>query len=329
MEHDLVIIPVINKIDLPAADIESAKEQIKRDLGLDPDKALLTSAKMGLGINSVFEAVVERIPPPKGRKDTPLTALIFDAFYDPFRGTVMAVRLFDGTVKAGDQILLMAKGAVYKVEEVGLFILTREPVKELSAGMVGYIIAGIKTVSDVAIGDTLTASEKPSPAPLSGFKQVKPVVFSSIYPIASDDYPSLVEALEKYKLNDAALIYQKDSSVALGLGFRCGFLGLLHLEIVQERLEREFDQSIVMTAPSVRYEFILKTGQDLFIDNPHDYPDPATIEESLEPYIKASILTPERYIGAVMKLGIDRRGVNSNISYATPPPAQKSFLIKQ
>ncbi|MDR2366531.1 MAG: translation elongation factor 4 [Deltaproteobacteria bacterium] len=327
MEHDLVIIPVINKIDLPAANVDAAREQIESDLGLDADGAVLCSAKMGQGIDKVFQAVIDRVPPPTGDPDAPLRALIFDAFYDPFRGTVVAVRVFDGNLVAGNQILLMSNSAVHKVEEVGLFRLNREPAKGLSAGMVGYVIAGIKTVSDVAIGDTVTLADRRAAGPLSGFKTVKPVVFSSIYPVASDDYESLSEALEKYKLNDAALIYQRDSSAALGLGFRCGFLGLLHLDIVQERLEREFDQSIIMTSPSVRYRFRLKNGQEVEIDNPQDYPDPAFIDESLEPYIKASILSPDRYIGAIMKLGLERRGVNSNMNYPTPGRVEITFEI--
>jgi GTP-binding protein LepA len=327
MEHDLVIVPVINKIDLPSADIPMALEQIDKDLGLDPEQAVEVSAKKGIGIEALLKAVVERIPPPGGDGSAPLKALIFDAFYDPFRGTVVAVRIFDGALAAGDQMLLMASGAVHKVEEVGLFRLERSPAERLSAGMVGYVIAGIKTVSDVSIGDTVTLASRPAAEPLAGFKSVKPVVFSSIYPVASDDYPQLAEALEKYKLNDAALVYQKDSSAALGLGFRCGFLGLLHLEIVQERLEREFDQSIIMTAPSVRYRFKLKTGQELEIDNPQDYPDPSAIEDSLEPYIRASILAPERYIGAVMKLGLDRRGVNSTLGYPSPGRVEITFEL--
>ncbi|MDR1577923.1 MAG: translation elongation factor 4 [Deltaproteobacteria bacterium] len=325
MEHDLVIIPVINKIDLAAADIESTLSQIERDLGLDPDDALQVSAKLGTGLDLVLPAVVERVPPPAGQPDAPLKALIFDAFYDPFRGTVVAVRLVDGSLKAGDQILLMASNAQYRVEEVGLFRVKREPTAQLGAGMVGYVIAGLKTVSDVAIGDTLTLATQPASTPLPGFKSVKPVVFSSIYPISSDDYLSLAESLEKYKLSDAALVYQKDSSLALGLGFRCGFLGLLHLEIVQERLEREFDQSIIMTAPSVRYQFQLKDGRELFIDNPQEYPDPAQIELSLEPYIRASVLIPERYIGAVMKLALDRRGISSSLNYPGPGRAEMIF----
>jgi GTP-binding protein LepA len=327
MEQDLAIIPVINKIDLAAADIDSVREQIDRDLGLEADRAVLCSAKTGQGLADVFQAVLDRVPPPRGDLEAPLAARIFDAHYDPFRGTVVAVRLVHGRLRAGDVIRFMAGAAEHKVEEVGLFRLNREPVRELSAGMVGYIIAGIKTVSDVAIGDTVTLAERPTPLPLGGFKAVLPVVFSSIYPVAADDFPGLAEALEKYKLNDAALVFQKDSSAALGLGFRCGFLGLLHLEIVQERLEREFDQSIVMTAPSVRYRFILKDQTELTIDNPQDYPDPMSIATSLEPYIRASIMAPERYIGAIMKLALDRRGENSRMNYTSPGRVELTFEL--
>jgi GTP-binding protein LepA len=319
MEHDLTIIPVINKIDLPSADIERAREQIETELGLDSDHALLCSAKEGLGIQELLEAIVERIPPPGGSRDQPLSALIFDAHYDPFRGTIVSCRLFDGFLRPGDIIRLMYNEAAYKVEEVGLFKLVREPRNELTAGSVGYIIAGIKTISDVRVGDTVTLDANPAPAPLPGFKEVKPVVFSSVYPISSDDYPSLVDALEKYKLNDASLVYQKDSSAALGQGFRCGFLGLLHLEIVQERLEREFDQAIIMTVPSVQYEFMLKGEvQTLLVDNPTYYPEVTEIDSCSEPYIKASILIPERYMGAVMKLCMERRGIDSKFHYPTP-----------
>ncbi len=325
MEHNLVIIPVINKIDLPVADIEGVKNEIDRELGLDPDLAILCSAKEGIGIEDIFHAVIERVPPPTGDAEKPLSALIFDAHYDPFRGTIVSCRVFDGTVKPGDMIRLMYNGTTYKVEEVGVFRLVREPKKELTAGMVGYIIAGIKTVSDTRVGDTITLDNNPIAEPLPGFVEVKPVVFSSIYPIASDDYPSLAEALEKYKLNDAALVYQKDSSAALGQGFRCGFLGLLHLEIVQERLEREFDQSIIMTAPSVQYNFFLNDGTMVEIDNPLYYPDPAKIKKSEEPYIRASILVPERYVGVVIKLCMERRGVNSHLNYPAPGRIEVTF----
>jgi len=325
MEHDLVIIPVINKIDLPSANIDGVKDEIEHELGLDPESSLLCSAKEGRGVEEILEAIVERIPPPKGDPEKPLTALIFDAQYDSFRGTIVSCRIFDGAVRPGDIIRPMSTGATYKVEEVGIFRLKLEPVKELSAGMVGYIIAGIKTVSDTRIGDTITLDANPAPAPLPGFKEVKPVVFSSIYPIASDDYQSLAEALEKYKLNDAALVYQKDSSAALGQGFRCGFLGLLHLEIVQERLEREFDQSIILTVPSVQYRFGLTDGTTVIVDNPAHYPDPTQIRRTDEPFIRASILVPERYVGVVMKLCMDRRGVNQRMNYPSPGRVEITF----
>lgn len=317
MEHDLAIIPVINKIDLLSADVPMVKEQIETELALDSEHAILCSAKEGLGIENILEAIVERIPPPAGGTEGPLRALIFDAHYDPFRGTVVSCRVFDGRVRPGDVIRFMSNGVTYRVEEVGVFRLNREPRKELSAGEVGYIISGIKTVSDTRVGDTITLHTEPASGPLPGFKEVKPVVFSSVYPVSSDEYLSLAESLEKYKLNDAALIYQKDSSAALGQGFRCGFLGLLHLEIVQERLEREYDQSIVMTVPSVEYRFILKDDTRITVDNPQYYPDPIDIKVAYEPFIKASIMMPERYMGVVMKLCLERRGANPRFSYPT------------
>ena len=317
MEHDLTIIPVINKIDLPSADIDRVKEQIEVELGLDSDLAVLCSAKEGLGIDDIFKAITEEIPAPEGSAAAPLKALIFDAHYDPFRGTIVSCRVFEGCLRPGDTIRLMSHGATYKVEEVGVFRLNREPKDSLSAGGVGYLIAGIKTVSDTRIGDTITLDSEPTTVPLPGFRAVKPVVFSSIYPVSSEDYLALADALEKYKLNDAALVFQKDSSAALGMGFRCGFLGLLHLEIVQERLEREFGQFIVMTVPTVQYRFQLENGKTVSIDNPMYYPDPVTIQQGLEPYIKAAILIPERYMGAVMDLCLERRAVNARISYPT------------
>lgn len=325
MEHDLTIIPVINKIDLPSADIDRVKEEIEHDLGLDSDQAVLCSAKEGIGIEEVLEVIVNQVPAPSGDAEKPLTALIFDAHYDSFRGTIVSCRVFDGAVRPGDTIRLMSNGATHKVEEVGVFRLPRESQKELSAGSVGYMIAGIKTVADIRIGDTITLDSNPVSSSLPGFKDVKPVVFSSLYPISSDDYPSLVDALEKYKLNDAALVYQKDSSIALGQGFRCGFLGLLHLEIVQERLEREFDQSIIMTAPSVQYRFNLLDGATITVENPQYYPDPMLIKDSAEPFISATIIIPERYMGVVMKLCLERRGVNPRITYPTPARVEIKF----
>ena len=325
MENNLEIIPVINKIDLPTADVERVAEQIDSELGLDPFSSLKCSAKEGIGIEEILEAIVKRIPPPKGDPEGPLAALIFDAQYDPFRGTVIHCRVFDGTVKSGDIIRLMSNQAAYKVEEVGRFLLSREKRDKFSAGEVGYIFAGVKTVSDVHIGDTITLDHRPCDKPLPGFKEFKPVVFSSIYPIAPEDYGDLVVALEKYKLNDAALVYQKDSSVALGHGFHCGFLGLLHLEIVQERLEREYDLSIILSVPSVRYRFTLKDGSTVFVDNPAHYPDPNDIEKGEEPFIRATLLMPEKYLGAVIKLCLERRGENSKLNYLGPGRVELTY----
>jgi GTP-binding protein LepA len=325
MEHDLEIIPVINKIDLPSADVDHVMEQIDRELGLDPDSHLQCSAKEGTGIEGILEAIVERIPAPTGNPEGPLAALIFDAQYDSFRGTVIHCRIVDGTVKSGDMIRFMYNGATYKVEEVGRFLLSRQKCDSLSAGDVGYIIAGVKTVSDVRTGDTITLDGRPCSQPLPGFREVKPVVFASIYPIDSDDYQDLADSLEKYILNDASFVYQKDASVALGQGFRCGFLGLLHLEIVQGRLEREYDLSIILSIPSVRYRFTLKNGTTVDVDNPSYYPDPGSIEGSEEPYIRASMMVPERYLGSVMKLCMEKRGVNSTLNYITPERVELAY----
>jgi GTP-binding protein LepA len=318
MEAGLAIIPVINKIDLPSADIELTREAIENELDLDPDEAVPCSAKTGEGVDQVLEAIVRHVPPPTNHGDRPLTALIFDAQFDSFRGAIIAVRVFDGALRPGDTIRTMSNGATYRVEEVGRFRLVREPCKSLGAGEVGYVIANIKSVGDTRIGDTITREDDPAPAPLPGFKLAKPVVFSSVYPMATDEYPALKDSLERYVLNDASLVYTKDSSAALGQGFRCGFLGLLHLEIVQERLEREYDQSILMTVPSVEYHFTLKDGEQISVDNPTYYPDPEKIESSEEPFIRASLYFPERYMGQVMKLCLDRRAENTRISY----PAQ-------
>ena len=317
LEHDLEIIPVINKIDLPSADVDRVRRQIEEDLGLDPDDAILASAKEGTGIDDVLEGVVQKLQPPEGDPEAALKALIFDSHYDAYRGTIVHFRVFQGRIQTGDTIQFMSNGATYKVEEVGIFQIVRKPAKSLAAGEVGYLIAGIKTVSDTRCGDTITLKNRPCDAAMPGFKEAKPVVFSSIYPVASDGYEDLVVGLEKLKLNDASLIYEKDTSVALGFGFRCGFLGLLHLEVVQERLEREFGLSLILTAPSVQYEIVMNDGSTEIIDNPALYPDPTTIAESREPFIKAAIIVPDRYMGAVMKLCLDRRGINKNYQYLT------------
>lgn len=327
MEHDLEIIPVINKIDLPSADIDKVKKQIEKDLGLDPSTAILASAKDGIGIEDVLEGIVTKLPPPSGDLKAPLKALIFDSHYDPFLGTIVHIRVFQGRLSTGDIISFMSNNAAYKVEEVGIFQLKRVPCEELSAGQVGYIIAGIKTVSDTKCGDTITLRDRPCKTLMQGFKEAKPVVFSSIYPVASDEYGELTAGLEKLKLNDASLIYEKDSSAALGFGFRCGFLGLLHLEVVQERLEREYGLSLILTAPSVRYKLIMNNGSTSIIDNPALYPDPTMIERTEEPFIRASIMVPERYMGTVMKLCLDRRGINKNYQYLTNDRLEMIFEL--
>lgn len=314
MEHDLTIVPVINKIDLASADVESVKKQIDHDLGLESSEAQLVSAKTGEGIDDLLEAIVTKFPPPKGDVNAPLQALIFDCHYDEYRGVVVHLRVMEGRVKTGDIIRFMSNNTDYKVEQVGVFKIKYEETGVLEAGDVGYIIAGIKTVSDLSVGDTITLASKPAASPLPGFKEVKPVVFSSIYPIDSNDYEELKAAMEKLKLNDASLIYEKDNSLALGNGFRCGFLGLLHLEIIQERLERDFDQIVIFTAPSVKYKVKIPGHEEIFVDNPADYPE-GKIESSQEPYIKASIITPAEYLGSIMELCCLKRGTQKNMQY--------------
>ncbi|HSQ15488.1 MAG TPA: translation elongation factor 4, partial [Candidatus Binatia bacterium] len=315
LEYDLEIVPVINTIDLPSADVERVREEIDADLGLDPFEAVLCSAKQGIGIDDVLEAIVTKLPPPQGDPEAPLRALIFDAQYDIYRGVVLLCRVKEGTIRPGQKVFLMHTEKEYEVEEVGLLQLKRVKADQLEAGMVGYVIAGVKAVSEIDVGDTVTEVEHPAAAPLPGYKPAKPVVFSSIYPIATDDYEDLAKGLDKLKLNDASLTFQKDASTALGFGFRCGFLGLLHLEIVQERLEREHDLSLLLSAPSVQYEVVLTDGTMVVIDNPAYFPDPGSIDYVREPFIKASIMIPERYLGPVMELCRERRGANTTFEY--------------
>ena len=314
LEQDLEIIPVINKIDLPSADIPAVRHQIDKELGLDDSITQLVSAKTGEGIDELFEAIVNDFPPPSGDASSPLQALIFDCHYDPYRGVIVHIRVKNGTVKTGDVIKMMSTSSEYKVEQAGIFKIDYEETGKLEAGDVGYLICGIKTVSDVKVGDTLTLQQNPAKEPLSGFKEVKPVVYSSIYPMDSNDYEELKESLEKLKLNDASLVYEKDNSIALGNGFRCGFLGLLHLEIIQERLERDYNQAVIFTAPSVRYKVELTDGEQVFIDNPSEYPQ-GKIRLSEEPYIKASIITPATYLGSIMELCKQKRGEQTNMTY--------------
>lgn len=316
VEHNLEIIPVINKIDLPSADIEAVKHQIDHDLGLDAETAVAVSAKIGTGVDELFEKIVELIPPPEEKDNEPLRALIFDSHYDTYRGVVVHIRVFSGVLKEGQTVRFMHSGSDYKIEETGIFRLRLERKPEgLHSGDVGYLIAGIKTISDVRVGDTVTLAENPASAPLKGFKEVKPVVFSSIYPVDASDYEELLSAIEKLKLNDASLVYEKDSSAALGFGFRCGFLGLLHLEVVQERIEREFGLSIIFTSPSVEYRVTMRNGEVKMIDNPVDYPNPAHIEKTEEPYIRATIITPAEYVGAVINLCLEKRGYQESMTY--------------
>ena len=315
LEYDLELVPVINKIDLPSADVDRVSEEIDADLGLDPFEAVQASAKKGTGIDDVLEAIVTKLPAPQGDPEAPLQALIFDAQYDAYRGVVLLVRVKEGVLRPGRTIRLMHTEKEYEVEEVGLLQLERVKTQTLEAGAVGYVIAGIKAVRDIAIGDTITEAERPASEPLPGYKEAKPVVFSSIYPMSTDDYEDLTKALDKLALNDAALTYEKDSSSALGFGFRCGFLGLLHLDVVQERLKREYGLSLLLSAPSVKYKIDMSDGERIEIENPMFFPDPANIEQTWEPFIKASIMMPERYIGAVMELCRERRGGNTQFNY--------------
>ncbi len=315
LENNLEILPVINKIDMPAADVDRTKDSIKKSLGLDPDKAVCVSAKEGINIDELLEKIVEIIPPPESNSDAPLKALIYDSVFDNYVGTVIRVRIFDGMVSAGDNILMMATGKQFTVSEVGVYRLTYEKRKSLSAGEVGYIIANIKSIADTKIGDTVTSVNNPTAAALVGFKEAKPMVFAGIYPMFSDEYEQLREALAKLKLNDASLLYEPDNSYALGFGFRCGFLGLLHMEIVQERLEREYNLSLVTTAPSVEYHVKTVRGELLILDNPVKMPDPGMIDYIEEPFVKTTIITPKEFIGNVLNLISNCRGINKNMQY--------------
>ena len=317
VEQDLTIIPVINKIDLPSADIDRVKKQIEEVLGLDPEEAILASAKEGIGIEEILEAIVTRIPPPKGDPNKPLKAIIFDSYYDPYRGAVAFVRLFDGELKPGDEIMLMSTGKTYEVTEVGAQTPKMTKFEKLSAGDVGYIAASIKDVRDIRIGDTITHEKKPVKEPVPGFQPAKPMVYAGIYPAEDTTYEELRDALEKYAINDAAIIYEPESSPALGMGFRVGFLGLLHMEIVQERLEREYGVKIITTAPNVIYRVKKKfTGEVIEVRNPMDFPDNAGLIEYVEePYVLVTIITPKDYVGSIIQLCQEKRGIQKNMTY--------------
>jgi len=308
LEHDLEIVPVINKIDLPAADVELVRKEIEEVIGLAGEDCIPASAREGIGTKEILEAVVHRIPHPKGDPSAPLKALIFDSKYDIYRGVVVYVRVMDGCIKDGMRIRMMASGKDFAVDEVGVFGPTMTPTKELATGEVGYFIASIKQVRDSKVGDTVTDAERPTRHALPGYRHVTPMVFAGIFPVDSEDFPALREALEKLNLNDASLVYEPESSAALGFGFRCGFLGLLHMEIVQERLEREHSLSLIGTAPSVEYRVVMRDGTVRIVDNPELLPDPTYIEHIEEPRVKATVLVPSEFVGAMMQLCQDRRG---------------------
>ncbi|WP_215540167.1 translation elongation factor 4 [Borreliella bavariensis] len=314
-EHDLEIIPVINKIDLPNANIDFVKKQIKSDLGLNEEIAISISAKNGIGIDDLLEAICKHVPPPRGSIKDPLRALIFDSHYDSYRGVVVHFRIFEGQIKTGDKIRLMHTNSEHLIEEIGVFKISLERKDRLEAGDVGYFIAGIKNISDVKIGDTVTLCDCPALSPLKGFKEVKPVVFSSVYPVDANQYDDLLKAMDRLKLNDASLTFEKDSSSALGHGFKCGFLGLLHLEVIQERIEREFDLNVILTSPSVRYKIIPKKGESYFIESPEQFPGNEAIEGVLEPYIRANIIVPTEFLGNIMSVCLLKRGVQTSLIY--------------
>ncbi len=315
IDNNHEIVPVLNKVDLPAAEPERIRQQIEDVIGLDASDAVLCSAKSGLGIEDVLEAIVTRLPPPKGDEDAPLKALLVDAWYDAYLGVVVLVRIFDGRLKVGQQIRMMNHGATYKVDRLGVFLPKQTEMESLGPGEMGYFTAQIKDVADAAVGDTLTDDRKPTTQALPGFKPVQPVVFCGLFPVDAADFEDLRAAVGRLRLNDASFTYEMETSAALGFGFRCGFLGLLHLEIIQERLSREFDLDLIATAPSVVYRIGLTDGTEIELHNPADLPDPVRIDTIAEPWIKATIFTPDEYLGAVIKLCQDRRGSQRELSY--------------
>ena len=327
MEANLKIIPVINKIDLPSADIPKCLELIEDTLGLDPEEAIPISAKTGQNVQQVLEAVVSLIPPPKGDPKAPLKALIYDSYFDSYMGVVVKVRIFDGSVKKGDRIYFMGSEKDFIVTEVGINRLQLVSQEELQAGQVGYIIAGIKKVADARVGDTVTHFDRRTTEAVKGYKEAKPMVFSGLFPVNGEDFDELAEAIEKLKLNDAALVYEKETSLALGFGFRVGYLGLLHIEIVQERLEREFGLALITTAPSVKYRITTTKGEILEVDNPSKFPEPQFIEKTEEPYVKAKIITPNVYVGNIMTLAIEKRGIHVDTIYLGTDKVEMIFEI--
>ncbi|HWJ58621.1 MAG TPA: translation elongation factor 4 [Sphingomicrobium sp.] len=315
IEHDHEIVPVINKIDLPAADPEGARQEIEEIIGLDASKAVLASAKTGIGIEEILQAIVDTIPPPKGDRDAPLKAMLVDSWYDPYLGVVILIRVMDGSIRKGQQIKFMAAGTTHLVDRVGCMRPKIEQLPELAAGEIGFITAQIKEVSETRVGDTITDAKKPAAQPLPGFKEVQPVVFCGLFPVDAAEFEKLRESLYKLRLNDASFSFEMETSAALGFGFRCGFLGLLHLEIIQERLTREYDLDLITTAPSVVYQVQLRDGTAKDIHNPADWPDANDILSVEEPWIEATIYVPDEYLGAILKLCQDRRGIQKNLTY--------------
>lgn len=315
LEHNLEIIPVINKIDLPSADIQMVKKQIEDIIGIDSSDAILASAKEGKGIKDILDAIVKKIPHPKGGKDTPLRALIIDSWYDSYQGVVMLVRVFEGNIKPNTKMVFMATKKVYEVGRIGVFTPKDMKVDSLSAGEVGYVTGGVKNIKDAKVGDTITDAESPAEKPLPGYKDVKPMVFSGIYPVDSAQYESLRDALEKLQLNDSSFKFEPETSIALGFGFRCGFLGLLHMEIVKERLEREFNLSLITTAPTVVYKVVTTKGEVIYVDNPSRLPPQSYIDRIEEPYISATIITPDEFLGGILQLTQEKRGSQKGMEY--------------
>ncbi len=325
IDAGLDIIPVLNKIDLPSAEIDRISGQVVDLLGCTKEDIIKVSAKEKIGINELLEEIIKKIPSPKGNPEAPLQALIFDSIFDPYRGAIAFIRVFQGKIKANEKIRFFKVDKVVDAEEIGVLGLKRIKTDELSAGNVGYLIAGIKDVQDTKVGDTVTHFKNGAKEPLPGYKEVKPMVYSGLYPTDTDDFEDLRDALEKFKLNDSALIYQPETSVALGFGFRCGFLGLLHMEIVQERLLREYNQSIITTLPNVEYVVYTKNGEQLVVDNPAEMPTVGNIERVEEPFVKAQIVTPSEYVGSIMKLAMDKRGVYINTTYLDPTRADVQY----
>src|SRR4051795_4845860 len=327
LEHDLAVVPVINKIDLPSADVEGTRKEIEEVIGLDASHAVPTSAKEGIGIEELLEHIVEDVPPPQGDPAAPLKALIFDSWYDSYRGVIMLVRIFEGTIRPRQKMMFMSNRREYEVSEVGVFAPKARGKESLIAGEVGFVVANVKVIHDAKVGDTLTEPSRPTEKPVPGFKEIKPMVFSGIFPIDSADYEDLRDALEKLRLNDSAFVYEPETSQALGFGFRCGYLGLLHMEIVQERLEREYNLNLITTAPSVVYRIVKKDGAEERIDNPAKLPGEGEIEKFLEPMLLAHVYVPNEYVGAVLQLCQDRRGTQKDIKYIGTKRVQITYEI--